>query len=258
MTRSCRSCFGEKPYGPVFQFSATRCPIWGSAASNRPCRRSWRSHPPAWSVSARRYRRGVQTSRCEGYGGVLGQHHAVRQKRPADGHIGAAASEISRGPIATEASFRSGGSGRPINGWWEDTTVPFVGLYPLALPILTERRTNLNRSGETGLVSLDDGNKADVLIGAMTWSRTQIGPIGSWSRSLQTTIDVPLHNCLPSREPRANGLGPPHFSEDRTSSKQPRAVIVVRADAFVAEAETPLHENEAPDVGFNDQRQPAC
>jgi hypothetical protein len=116
----------------------------------------------------------------------------------------------------------------------------------------------LNRSGdlETGPLSLDDGNKADALIGVMNWSRMQIGPIGS--RSLQTTVDVPLHNCLPSREPCANGLGSPHFSEDFTSSKRPRAVIVVRADAFVAEVETPLHENEAPNVGFNDQRQRAC
>jgi hypothetical protein len=169
----------------------------------------------------------------------------------------------------------------------------------LALPILTAKGTNLNRSGETGPVtaigvyaecyarrvgvaavreinripagrppieesiarpagiSLGGGNKADALIGAMTWSRTQIRPIGSWSRSLQTTIDVPLHNCLPSRGPRANGLGPPYFSEDRTRRKQPRAVMVVRADAFLAEAETPLHENEAPDVEFNDQRQRA-
>jgi hypothetical protein len=116
----------------------------------------------------------------------------------------------------------------------------------------------LTKSGETGPVSLNDGNKADALIGVMTWSRTQIGPIGSGSPSLQMTVDVPLHNCLPSREPRANGLGPLHFSEDRTSSKQPRAVMVVRAGGFVAEAETPLRENEAPNVRFNDQRQRAC
>jgi hypothetical protein len=149
----------------------------------------------------------------------------------------------------------------------------------------------LSGSGDlqTGPLSLDDGNKADALIGVMNWSRMQIGPIGSWSRSLQTTVDVPLHNCLPSREPRAqstgarkaeaafriaaatplgrrrdipfgsqdgtrirlplvphrvrlrgpdihgaSGLGPPHFLENRTSSKQPRAVIFGFADGFVA------------------------
>jgi hypothetical protein len=137
---------------------------------------------------------------------------------------------------------------------------------------------------ETGLLSLDDGNKADALIGMINRSRMQIGPIsGSWS--LQATVDMPPHNCLPWREPRAqsstgarkaetalriaaatpvgrqcdipfgsqdgarirlplvphrerlgsrdihgaSGLRPPLFSEDRTSSKQPRSVIVVPA-----------------------------
>jgi hypothetical protein len=58
---------------------------------------------------------------------------------------------------------------------------------------------------ETGPLSLDDRNKADALIGVINRFKMHVGPIGSWSH--QAMVDLPRHNCLPSREPRAQSTG---------------------------------------------------
>lgn len=50
------------------------------------------------------------------------------------------------------------------------------------------------------------GGEMGKLVAAMDWSKTPLGPIGSWSQSLGTTVSL----CLASNFPISLAWGPRH------------------------------------------------